>query len=160
MEELLAKRLATLSLNQTSFTHSDPSKLKIAYFIGSELNGRDVKWKKFTEKLQYEFSIEQVTGDMICQDCLVNHNFHILFMPGGFPSEHFFHIGEEIGREKVKSFLRERGKGYVGSCAGAYVALAQKEVDGTSLAEFMPKTLDLLEVGVLNFSHGCVTVMV
>lgn len=51
--------------------------------------------------------------------------FDVVFFPGGTASMERATLGEE-GWKQLKSFLR-RGGGYVGTCAGAYMALVNAE---------------------------------
>ncbi|EFC46053.1 predicted protein [Naegleria gruberi] len=146
LEELLSKRIATLSQNHTQFLLTTSNAPKIAYYMGEALDAKDVTWKKFVEKLKADFSIAQVSGQMIRDGCLVRDGFDILFMPGGDPAQHVKLMGEEEGMRRVKEFLSLPLKGYVGSCAGAYCAMAMETMEGyPKLQEFMPKTLDILE---------------
>lgn len=51
--------------------------------------------------------------------------FDVLIMPGGSGSQQAAKLGEE-GRNKIKDFVRNGG-GYVGICAGSYLASSQYE---------------------------------
>ncbi len=52
-------------------------------------------------------------------------DYDVLIMPGGSGSSQAKHLGES-GREAIKSFV-DGGGGYVGICAGAYLASSQYE---------------------------------
>jgi len=65
------------------------------------------------------------------------HGFDVLVHPGGSASRQASTLGEE-GRERVRAFV-EQGGGYVGFCAGAYLASADY---GWSLGILDAKVLD------------------
>ena len=64
----------------------------------------------------------------------------ILIHPGGSGGEQGRNL-DEPGREKIRNFIREGG-GYIGICAGAYLASAQ-----------YPWSLNLLDAKVIDTEH-------
>lgn len=76
--------------------------------------------KNFRALLSAEegFAVTNVTADDIKSGKLMD--FHVLIMPGGSGSAQGKALGE-AGREVVREFVRNGG-GFVGVCAGAYLA--------------------------------------
>jgi glutamine amidotransferase-like uncharacterized protein len=77
---------------------------------------------KFVEKLKHCFTIEQVTPDEIIQQNILE-KFHVLFVGGGMPAEHYKQMKNESGKEAIQRFVKQGG-GYIGTCAGAYTAIS------------------------------------
>lgn len=69
-----------------------------------------------------KFHMERVTAEQIRQGVLVN--FDVLAQGGGRASLQAQALGDE-GKEKIREFLR-KGGGYVGICAGAYLAASDR----------------------------------
>ena len=67
---------------------------------------------------KYGFRATRVSPEEIRNKCLAEYD--VLIMPGGSGSLQSKKL-EESGRENVRSFVREGG-GYVGICAGSYLA--------------------------------------
>ena len=67
-------------------------------------------------------------------------NFHVLIQPGGSGSGQAKSLGKE-GRQKIRDFV-ERGGGYVGVCAGSYLASCDYEW-----------SLGILDAKVLDRKH-------
>lgn len=65
-----------------------------------------------------ELSVHEIKGEAIRQGQLAHYD--VLIMPGGGASTQAKSLGEK-GRQEVKEFVR-KGGGYVGICAGAYLA--------------------------------------
>ena len=71
-------------------------------------------------------------------------DFGFLIVPGGYTQEYSPALGEE-GREAIRRFVRQGG-GYLGICAGAYLAAEKVEVPGK------PRGLGLIAVQNLRQS--------
>jgi glutamine amidotransferase-like uncharacterized protein len=84
------------------------------------------------------FELELVTAEQIRGGAL--DEFDVLIHPGGSGSKQGNTLGVE-GREKVKKFV-EGGGGFIGICAGAYLASAQ-----------YPWSLGLLDAQVVDTEH-------
>ena len=84
------------------------------------------------------FEVELVTGADIRAGKL--KDFRVLIQPGGSGSKQGKDLGEE-GRAKVKQFVKDGG-GYIGICAGAY--LASRSYDWS---------LHILDAEVLDRAH-------
>ncbi|MEW4564616.1 serine hydrolase [Bremerella sp. JC770] len=92
--------------------------VRVAVFQGDGV-GKSVH--DLIETLQQEdepFDVERITAEQIQQDALAE--FDVLIHPGGSGSKQAASLGEP-GRERVRSFVK-RGGGYLGVCAGAYLA--------------------------------------
>jgi glutamine amidotransferase-like uncharacterized protein len=72
---------------------------------------------------KYGFSAQRVTADAIRSGCL--DDVDVLIMPGGSGSKQAAQLGED-GRAKIRAFVRDGG-GYVGICAGSYLATTHYE---------------------------------
>lgn len=68
-------------------------------------------------------------------------NFHVLFVGGGMPAEHYRQMRDEQGREAIREAVGRYGVGYVGTCAGAYIAIRRHHTE--PLYSFSP-TWELL----------------
>lgn len=88
--------------------------------------------------LEHGFSLELVSAEDIREGCL--DRFDVLIQPGGRGSKQAETLGPE-GRAAIRRFV-EQGGGYVGICAGAYLASAQYEW-----------SLDLLDAKVIDREH-------
>jgi glutamine amidotransferase-like uncharacterized protein len=84
------------------------------------------------------FEVESVTAKDIRGGAL--EKFDVIIHPGGSGSGQAKSLGE-AGREKVREFVK-RGGGYVGVCAGAYLASAE-----------YPWALKLLDARVVDDEH-------
>ncbi|NQT16841.1 MAG: biofilm PGA synthesis protein PgaB, partial [Planctomycetes bacterium] len=82
--------------------------------------------------------VEKVTAEEVRNGAL--DGFAVLVHPGGSGSKQGKQLGEE-GREAVRSFVR-RGGGFLGICAGAYLASAD-----------YPWSLHILDAKVLDRKH-------
>jgi glutamine amidotransferase-like uncharacterized protein len=85
-----------------------------------------------------DFAIETVTAEEIRSGAL--KGFNVLIHPGGSGSKQAHTLGEE-GRERVRQFVAEGG-GFIGICAGAYLASAN-----------YPWSLNLLDARVVDSEH-------
>ncbi|GAT35328.1 cyanophycinase [Terrimicrobium sacchariphilum] len=72
--------------------------------------------------LPEKFHLERVTADQIRQGVL--SNFDVIAQGGGRASLQAEALGDD-GKEKIREFLR-KGGGYVGICAGAYLAASDR----------------------------------
>ena len=84
------------------------------------------------------FDLKLVTAAEIQNGIL--DDFDVLIQPGGSGSRQALMLGEE-GRKRVKNFVADGG-GYVGICAGAYLASAN-----------YPWSLNLLDARVVDSEH-------
>ena len=85
-----------------------------------------------------QVSVKQLTAEQIRGDGLAG--LDILMHPGGSGGGQGRNL-EELGREKIRAFVREGG-GYVGICAGAYLATAH-----------YPWSLNILDAKVVDTQH-------
>ncbi len=95
---------------------------------------------KVKESLPKEkgFELQIVTAEEIRGGAL--DNFNVLIQPGGSGSGQAKALGDE-GRERVKEFVAAGG-GYIGICAGSYLASAS-----------YPWSLNLLDARVVDSEH-------
>jgi glutamine amidotransferase-like uncharacterized protein len=84
------------------------------------------------------FELTTVTAEEIRSGAL--DNFDVLIQPGGSGSKQAKTLGD-VGRERVKKFVAEGG-GFIGICAGAYLASAN-----------YPWSLGLLDAKVVDSAH-------
>jgi glutamine amidotransferase-like uncharacterized protein len=84
------------------------------------------------------FQVKSITAEQIREGAL--KNFDVLITPGGSASKQSSTLGEK-GREAVKRFVTDGG-GFIGICAGAYLASAE-----------YPWSLGLLDAHVLDRAH-------
>jgi glutamine amidotransferase-like uncharacterized protein len=87
---------------------------------------------------QPEFAVHEVKGEAIRQGQLARYD--VLIVPGGSGSKEARGLGEK-GREQVQEFVR-KGGGYLGICAGAYLATCD-----------YPWALNILNARVLDKEH-------
>ena len=85
-----------------------------------------------------QVSVTKLTAEQIRSGGLAG--LDILMHPGGSGGEQGRNL-DEPGREKIRDFVREGG-GYIGICAGAYLASAQ-----------YPWSLNLLDAKVIDTKH-------
>ncbi len=85
-----------------------------------------------------QVSVTKLTAEQIRSGGLAG--LDILMHPGGSGSKQGLNL-EEPGREKIRNFVREGG-GFVGICAGAYLASAH-----------YPWSLNLLDAKVIDTKH-------
>lgn len=84
--------------------------------------------------------IQQVDSEDISAGHL--HIFDILLCPGGTANVQFQHL-QEKGAAAIKHFVQQKGKAYIGICAGAFLACKP-------CPPLMPRTLSLLDVSVVD----------
>jgi glutamine amidotransferase-like uncharacterized protein len=97
---------------------------KIALYIG---NGSWAAGKQHLKRMfrRYGRSYQVVTAKDILGGVLDSGEFSILVMPGGKSWKYLEELGD-AGAEKIRHFV-ESGGGYMGICAGAYYAVAQRQ---------------------------------
>ncbi|KAL9652517.1 hypothetical protein ABK040_000089 [Willaertia magna] len=152
LAELLQKRLQSIKKSPETETFPSNSQQQqqlnkyftIGYFIGTELNAEEYRWKKFKENFREHFMIKQVTGKMICEENILNNEIDILYMPGGYPNNFYEQIGGDTAREKIQTFLLNPNKVYLGICAGCYLATCQHKEENEKM-EFCINTFNLIE---------------
>lgn len=83
-------------------------------------------------------SVKKLMADDIRNEAL--GDVDVLIQPGGSGGGQGRHLGEE-GREKIRGFIRE-GSGFIGICAGAYLASAD-----------YPWSLNVLDARVVDRQH-------
>ncbi|MFP4642356.1 MAG: BPL-N domain-containing protein [Dehalococcoidia bacterium] len=64
--------------------------------------------------------------------------FQVMLVPGGYTQQYMPALGDK-GREEIRSFIRSGG-GYIGICAGAYIATGTVQVPGNQ------KGLDIIDI--------------
>lgn len=84
------------------------------------------------------FAVTEIKAEDIRAGALKNHD--VVIHPGGSGGKQGRHL-EEVGREQVRQFVAQGG-GYVGFCAGAYLA-----------SNDYPWSLNLLDAQVLDKQH-------
>ena len=101
--------------------------IRVALYRGK---GDSVRGQHNTQiVLDYEGSgieVENVTADVI-QNGLNRSKYDVVFFPGGGGRSQSNALGE-TGRENVRKFIA-MGGGYIGVCAGAYLALGHSELN-------------------------------
>lgn len=114
-----------------------PSEIRVAVFndVGT---GKSIK--NLSEALadKERFVVTKITAEEVRDGAL--KNFDILIHPGGSGSKQGKELGEE-GREIVRAFVRDGG-GFIGICAGAYLASADYDW-----------SLHILDAKVLDRKH-------
>lgn len=100
---------------------------KVALYIGK---GTWAFGKIHFKRLLYTggFSYQVITAQDIISGKLNNRSFSALIMPGGKSWKYLKELGT-VGAENIKSFVSQGG-GYLGICAGAYYAVAQRQGPG------------------------------
>jgi len=97
----------------------DAKQIKVALYDASGTSGKGVSCV-CTELGKYPgITVTKVKPDQIRADTLTN--FDVVVFTGGSAGAQAKALGS-IGRDKVKQFV-ERGGGYMGICAGAYLAM-------------------------------------
>jgi glutamine amidotransferase-like uncharacterized protein len=127
LSDLLSRRRQMIEMKglnaATEFIHECKDAIKIAYFI-YEKDAKCNTFMKFVEKLRHAFTIVQTTPyEILEQNILCRDGFHILFVGGGMPAEHYRQLQGERGSTIIREFVGEFGGAYVGVCAGAYTAI-------------------------------------
>ncbi len=86
-------------------------------------SGHSPEWLYHTLSVLDDMDVTLIGAGDIVEGYL--DQFDVLYMGGGSSSRQGTYLGPE-GREQVRTFIR-RGGGYVGVCAGLFLALAYKE---------------------------------
>jgi len=105
-----------LSLMTGTLTAAEP--LRIAIYSHNATPGKAPPnlVRIFDDSARYTYEV--VSPEQIREDVL--KRFDLLIMPGGSASKQAAHL-EESGRDQVRQFVSDGG-GYLGICAGAYLA--------------------------------------
>src|SRR5687767_9260699 len=99
-------------------SHAVESKIRVALFDDAGATGKGVpRVLEILGKLP-DVQVTKVKGTNIASGVLTN--FDVVMFTGGSGSQQAKALGEG-GREEVRRFVRNGG-GYVGICAGAYLA--------------------------------------
>lgn len=126
----------------------DAPKIRVAIYADGGASGGGPPNHERCLKESEEFAFERVKAEEIRKGAL--SRFDVLIMPGGSARKEGEALGEE-GRAEVKAFV-EKGGGYVGFCAGAYLA--------TVRASHYLKVLDAYVVDTEHWNRGTGTVKV
>ena len=108
---------ALQSRTQADDQSAAPGPLRVAVYddIGTS---RNIGFLLKTLGEYADLRVDRVEAETICTDGL--DNYDVLIQPGGSGRQQGKALGEE-GREKIRAFVR-KGGGYLGICAGAYLA--------------------------------------
>jgi len=123
----------------STFGHSDSKQrpIRVAVYAGEGAGlGLDAVLKVLAH--QPEFAVHEVKGEAIRQGHLARYD--VLIVPGGSGSKEAKGLGEK-GRARIQEFVR-KGGGYLGICAGAYLATCD-----------YPWALHILNARVLDKEH-------
>jgi glutamine amidotransferase-like uncharacterized protein len=115
-----------------------PAKIHVAIFSGDGVSKGDPAQIKACLPESQGFEVELISAKEVREGGL--GKFHVVIHPGGSGSGQARALGEE-GRERVRRFVRDGG-GFVGVCAGAYLASAE-----------YPWALKLLDARVVDDEH-------
>jgi putative intracellular protease/amidase len=115
-----------------------PAQIRVAILTGNGVTTKDPSQIKACLPKAEGFEIELITAKQIRDSRLAN--FDVLIHPGGSGSGQAKALGED-GRERVRQFVQDGG-GFVGICAGAYLASAE-----------YPWALKLLDARVVDDEH-------
>jgi glutamine amidotransferase-like uncharacterized protein len=115
-----------------------PRVIRVAIYSGNGVTPGDAEQVKACMPASQGFAVRIVTAKEIRDGGL--DQFDVLIHPGGSGSGQAKALGDQ-GRELVRNFVR-RGGGYVGICAGAYLASAE-----------YPWALKLLDARVIDDEH-------
>jgi len=116
--------------------HAEP--IKVAIYNHSGDTARGPKNLKRLLDDSSRFQCETVTPEGIRENVL--EGFDLLIVPGGSASKQA-NLLEESGRDRVREFVRQGG-GYMGICAGAYLASSD-----------YPWSLHILNAKVIDRAH-------
>ncbi len=92
--------------------------IRVALFAGSGASDNSVARLERVLGGEQDIELRRVDAEVVLSPALAS--FDVLLFPGGSGSAQAHALGEE-GRARVRQFVREGG-GYVGICAGAYLA--------------------------------------
>jgi glutamine amidotransferase-like uncharacterized protein len=127
-------------LHSTSIAeeHTTRKPIRVAIYADAGATKTDVPQVEHCLPTAKGFEVNRVTSEQICQGDL--KDFDVVIFPGGAASKQSSTLGEE-GRAAVKRFV-DGGGGFIGICAGAYLASAE-----------YPWSLGLLDAHVLDRAH-------
>jgi hypothetical protein len=116
--------LAAAAAASSSAAAATPSSIRAAVYVGAGANaGSADNYTLALQQLVASGALASVTplngSDVGAQ--LTNAAFDVVVFPGGSGSQEFVGI-DAAGQAAVKAFVRAGG-GYLGTCAGAYLAL-------------------------------------
>eukprot|EP01012_Entosiphon_sulcatum_P003643 TRINITY_DN11227_c0_g1_i1.p1 TRINITY_DN11227_c0_g1~~TRINITY_DN11227_c0_g1_i1.p1 ORF type:complete len:682 (+),score=110.83 TRINITY_DN11227_c0_g1_i1:27-2072(+) len=94
---------------------------RCAFFVPCHLR-REIRFEQFCYALQDSCLLHQVTPETIEQGILTIGRFHTLIIPGGVARE--FNVALQGPRMAAVSKFVHSGGGFVGVCAGAFLAAA------------------------------------
>jgi glutamine amidotransferase-like uncharacterized protein len=112
--------------------------IRVAIYSGTGVTPGDAEQVKTCLPTSKGFDVTLITAKEIGKADL--DKFDVLIHPGGSGSGQAKALGDD-GRERVRQFVR-RGGGYVGICAGAYLASAE-----------YPWALKLIDARVIDDEH-------
>lgn len=115
-----------------------PRPVRVAIYADAGASKKDPNQVKHRLPQSLGFDVANMTADQIRAGAL--SDFDVLVHPGGSGSEQAATLGEE-GRQTVRQFVKDGG-GFVGICAGAYLASAE-----------YPWALALLDARVIDDEH-------
>jgi biotin protein ligase-like protein len=115
-----------------------PAKIRVAIFSGDGVTKSDPAQIKACLPESQGFAVKLIAPKEVLEGGLTK--FDVVIHPGGSGSGQAESLGED-GRERVRQFVRHGG-GYVGVCAGAYLASAE-----------YPWALKLLDARVVDDEH-------
>jgi glutamine amidotransferase-like uncharacterized protein len=131
--------VALLPVSTARSEGGKPSRpLRVAIFNGDGVSKEAPAQVKACLPEPEDFVVQNVTAKEIRSGAL--EKFDVIIHPGGSGSGQAKSLGEE-GRSKVREFVK-RGGGFVGVCAGAYLASAE-----------YPWSLKLLDARVVDDEH-------
>jgi len=137
---LIPPLAATLSLSAALCAEAPataPRTVRVAVYDDNG-TGRNLEFLLRTLGEYPDLRVDRVTAEAICTDCL--DRYDVLIQPGGSGSAQGKALGEE-GRDKIRAFVG-RGGGYLGICAGAYLASSD-----------YPWSLHILDAKVIDKKH-------
>jgi glutamine amidotransferase-like uncharacterized protein len=134
----LAALAAILPFSTARSDDDRPRSVRVAIFTGDGVSKEAPAQVKACLPEAERFEVENVTAKEIRAGAL--EKFNVIIHPGGSGSGQAKSLGEE-GRETVRAFVK-RGGGYVGVCAGVYLASAE-----------YPWALKLLDARVVDDEH-------
>jgi glutamine amidotransferase-like uncharacterized protein len=118
--------------------HPPTKPIRVAVFADAGVTKTDIPRVKHCLPASQGFDVKTITAEQIRGGDL--ENFDVLIHPGGSASKQASTLGEK-GRLAVKKFVADGG-GFIGICAGAYLASAE-----------YPWSLNLLDAHVLDRAH-------
>lgn len=109
-------------------------KIKVAVFTGNGASKTCIL--ESLEALRIDTGIigKEISAAQIQNDEL--NNFDVIIFPGGSGSKELLNLGE-TGKQKVHEFIKEKGGGIVGICAGGYLLSKTPTYPSLKLADVM-----------------------